>query len=135
MHLKIENDKEKQQNTELMEKLANSNGDIRDVKKLIDANKPRTDIKLESLPKFHGNLGESFSNWLYLVDNYQKVNFIRDDQMVGRVLPLIRGHALDILIKFRKDNLAEKENWKMVKDYLLKMCEPKTKQRGINYWR
>ena len=42
---------------------------------------------------------------------------------------LIRVHALDILIKFQKDNLAEKENWKMVKDYLLKMCEPKTKQR------
>lgn len=61
-------------------------------------------VKISELPKFHGSLSDNFTPWLYLIDNVQKSGNYGDKDMILRIMPLLRGHALDILIKFQKES-------------------------------
>lgn len=69
------------------------------IKQLFDDKNDRVHLKITDLPKFSGNLGENFGNWLYLVENFQKAGEIENSQMITRVIPILRGHALDMLIR------------------------------------
>jgi hypothetical protein len=51
----------------------------------------------KNLPKFGGNLTDNYDDWIFLLDSYQKFNKIKNEQMMGLILPLVRGQALQIL--------------------------------------
>ncbi len=45
----------------------------------------------KNIPKFSGNESENLDDWLFLVDNFQKMNKPKSDEMLGMVLPLLKG--------------------------------------------
>jgi hypothetical protein len=51
----------------------------------------------KNLTKFGENLTDNYDDWIFLVDSYQKFNNIKNEQMMGLILLLVRGQALQIL--------------------------------------
>ena len=81
------------------------------------------------MPKFGGNLTDNYDDWIFLVDSYQRFNNIKNDQMMGLILPLVRGQALQIL---KRMLLKEGEvNWLDYKQELKETYQTDTKARKL----
>jgi hypothetical protein len=76
-----------------------------------------------------GNLTDNYDDWIFLVDSYQRFNNIKNEQMMGLILPLVRGQALQILERML---LKEGEvNWLDYKQELKETYHTDTKARKL----
>ena len=51
----------------------------------------------KNIQKFNGNLNENWDDWIFQVDNFEKFNEIKETDMLGMVIPLLKGNALTLL--------------------------------------
>ena len=88
-------------------------------------------FKMEkNLPKFSGTgSAESFDEWIFMIESFQELNHVSNEEMMAVVLPLLRGHALQILkrIKLNQDELS----WSILKEELNKTYITDTRERRL----
>ena len=60
--------------------------------------------RIEMIQPFHNLHTESFENWFFVVDKFQKTNKIKDEDMLDVLTPLFRGNALLMLKRFEGNN-------------------------------
>jgi len=98
---------------------------------IMEENKVFTNVnktKFEkTLPKFSGNASENFDDWLF--ESCQQYNNLQDNEMMGVVLPLLRGQALQILKRMK---LFDAEvDWQKFKNELINSYITDTKERKL----
>jgi len=90
----------------------------------------RFDIKLDkNLPKFGGNTTDNYDDWIFLVESYQRFNGVQDEQMMGLILPLVRGQALQILKRMLLTEIDV--SWSSYKKELKLTYQTDTKSRKL----
>jgi predicted transcriptional regulator len=93
-------------------------------------NNKRFDGKLDkNLPKFGGNSTDNYDDWIFLVESYKKFNGVKDEQMMGLILPLVRGQALQILKRMLLTDIDV--SWSSYKKELKLTYQTDTKSRKL----
>ena len=84
----------------------------------------------KNIPKFSGNESENLDDWLFLVDNFQKMNKPKSDEMLGMVLPLLKGQALQMVKSSM--NLNQSLTWADFRTELVNTFLTDTKEKLKN---
>jgi hypothetical protein len=106
---------------------SNNNFKTRETKEInSNINKVKFD---KSLPKFGGNASDNFDDWLFLIESCQKYNNLKDEEMMGLVLPLLRGQALQILKRMRL--FESNVDWPKFRNELINTYITDTKERKL----
>ena len=83
----------------------------------------------KNIQKFNGNLNENWDDWIFQVDNFEKFNEIKETDMLGMVIPLLKGNALTLL---KRDLTANPGLlWKEFKPVLEKIYKSVLKDRRL----
>ena len=83
----------------------------------------------KNIPKFSGSSNECLDDWLFMIDNFEKYNNPSAEDMMGLVMPLLRGHALQMAKRSssREPNLL----WIDFKSELIDTFHTDTRERKL----
>ena len=85
----------------------------------------------KNIPKFSGSgaANENLDDWMFMIDSFEKFNDVAEEDMLGLVMPLLRGQALQML----KRGLAKNPDllWFEFKEELIATFLTDTRERRL----
>ena len=83
-----------------------------------------------NMPSYSGKSKDNFEEWLFVVENFQKLHKIGDSDMILMIAPLLKEFALQAYISFVKRS-GRSASWNDLKDTLKALSRPEHTERRL----